>query len=88
IFKGTINECAAYPREIFRSAITHSSFGFVLLHNHPTGSVSPSSADLRLTKQLVRGAQLLKIRFLDHIIVGQAASGNSGYFSFKEAGLL
>ena len=88
IFKGTVNECVAYPREILRPAITHASFGFVLAHNHPSGSVNPSGADLRLTKRIAAGARILKINFLDHVIVGQAIDGRLGYFSFQEAGLL
>jgi DNA repair protein RadC len=77
-----VNASFACPREIFRPAITHSSFGFALAHNHPSGSVSPSDADLRLTKRIASGARILQIKFLDHVIVGQ------GFFSFQEAGLL
>src|ERR1700740_3541076 len=88
IAKGTVNESVAYPREILRPPITHSSFGFALVHNHPSGSVSPSDADLRLTKRIASGARILQINFLDHVIVGQPIAGQSGYFSFQEAGLL
>ena len=88
IAKGTMNECVADPREILRPAITHSSFAFVLAHNHPSGSVVPSDADLRLTRRIAAGARLLKINFLDHVIVGHAIAGRQGYFSFQEAGLL
>jgi DNA repair protein RadC len=88
ISKGTVNASFACPREIFRPAITHSSFGFALVHNHPSGSVSPSDADLRLTKRIASGARILQIKFLDHVIVGQAIAGRPGYFSFQEAGLL
>jgi len=88
ISKGTVNASFASPREIFRPAITHSSFGFALVHNHPSGSVSPSDADLRLTKRIASGARILQIKFLDHVIVGQALAGRPGYFSFQEAGLL
>ena len=88
ISKGTVNASFASPREIFRPAITHSSFGFALAHNHPSGSVSPSDADLRLTKRIASGARILQINFLDHVIVGQAIASQSGYFSFQEAGLL
>ena len=87
IAKGTVNESVAYPREILRPPITHSSFGFALVHNHPSGSVSPSDADLRLTKRIASGARILQIKFLDHVIVGQPIGG-PGYFSFQEAGLL
>ena len=88
IAKGTVNESVAYPREVLRLPITHSSFGFALVHNHPSGSVSPSNTDLRLTKRIASGARVLQINFLDHVIVGQAIAGQSGYFSFQEAGLL
>jgi len=88
ISKGTVNASFACPREIFRPAITHSSFGFALAHNHPSGSVSPSDADLRLTKRIASGARILQIKFLDHVIVGQAIADRPGYFSFQEAGLL
>jgi DNA repair protein RadC len=88
IFKGTVDECVTYPREIFRPVITHSSFGFVLVHNHPSGSVHPSAGDVRVTKRIAAGARMLKINFLDHVIVGQPIAGFLGYFSFHEAGLL
>jgi DNA repair protein RadC len=88
IFKGTVNGCLAHPREIFRPAITHASFGFVLVHNHPSGSVSRSQEDLRLTKRIASGSRILQIKFLDHVIVGQPIDDRPGYFSFQEAGLL
>jgi DNA repair protein RadC len=82
IARGTVNESLAAPREIFRPAIIHSAFAFVLVHNHPSGHTSPSEADLQLTKRVAAAAQILQINFLDHVIVGW------GFFSFKEAGLL
>jgi DNA repair protein RadC len=82
IAKGTVNESLARPREIFRPAIIHSAFAFVLVHNHPSGTTNPSEADLQLTKRVATAAQILQIKFLDHVIVGR------GYFSFQEAGLL
>ena len=53
ISKGAVNESLADPREIFRPAITYSAFGFVLVHNHPSGAARPSEADLQLTKRIV-----------------------------------
>jgi DNA repair protein RadC len=88
ISKGTVSESLADPREIFRPAIAHSSFAFVLVHNHPSGFARPSEADLRLTKRIVAGARLLQMNFLDHVIVGQAIDGEGGYFSFQAGGLL
>jgi DNA repair protein RadC len=88
ISKGTVNESLACPREVFWPAITHRSFGFVLVHNHPSGSPSPSEADVRLTKRIASGSRILQIKFLDHVIVGQQIDDRRGYFSFQEAGLL
>jgi DNA repair protein RadC len=82
ISRGTINQSLAHPREIFRPAIVHSAYAFVLVHNHPSGNTSPSEADMQLTKRLVAAAEILQINFLDHIIVGH------GFFSFQEARLL
>jgi len=77
-----LNESLAHPREIFRPAILHSAYAFVLVHNHPSGDAKPSEADLRVTKRVAAAAQILQINFLDHVIVGR------GFFSFQEAGLL
>jgi DNA repair protein RadC len=82
ITRGTVNESLAAPREIFRPAIIHSAFAFVLVHNHPSGNPTPSQADLRLTRRIAAAAEILQINFLDHVIVGQ------GYFSFQKAGVL
>jgi DNA repair protein RadC len=82
ISRGTVNESLAAPREIFRPAIIHSAYAFVLVHNHPSGSTTPSEADRELTKRVAAAAQILQIQFLDHVIVGQH------FFSFQEAGLL
>jgi len=88
ITKGTANESLAHPREIFRPVIALSGYGFVLIHNHPSGDPSPSDADFRLTRRLGQGARILQINMLDHVIVGQPVGGRPGYFSFKEAGVL
>jgi DNA repair protein RadC len=88
IAKGTVNQSLAHPREIFRPAIIHSAYAFVMVHNHPSGDASPSEADLQITKRLVSAARILQINFLDHVIVGQAMVGGRGFFSFQEAGLL
>jgi DNA repair protein RadC len=85
---GSLNECVAHPREIFRPAIVHSAYAVILIHNHPSGDPAPSQADHRLTRQLADAAKLLQINFLDHVIVGFPDGGRSPYFSFREAGAL
>jgi DNA repair protein RadC len=88
LFKGSLNESLAHPREIFRAAIVHSAYALVVAHNHPSGDPSPSEADIRLTRRLSEAARILQIQFVDHVIVGSMMQGKSPYFSFKEGGLL
>jgi DNA repair protein RadC len=88
VFKGSLNESLAYPREIFRSAILHAAFALAVVHNHPSGDPSPSEADMRLTRRLSEGARILQVQLLDHVIVGSPIGGKSPYFSFKEAGVI
>ena len=88
ISKGTVNESLALPREIFKPAITHSAYAFLLVHNHPSGDPAPSDADLRLTRRIAECARMLQVQFVDHLIVGSPQDGRPGYFSFKEAGIL
>ncbi len=85
---GTVCESSAHPREIFRPVIASSAYAFCLLHNHPSGLASPSRADETVTRRIVDCAKLLQITFLDHVICGEPSPGHSGYYSFREAGLI
>jgi proteasome lid subunit RPN8/RPN11 len=67
---GTLDTLLVHPREVFRSAIVASSSALVLMHNHPSGEPTPSEADIRVTRDLIRAGQLLKIEVLDHVIIG------------------
>lgn len=88
ISSGNLTETVAHPREILRPAVLRNSYGFVMLHNHPSGDTTPSSADTRLTKRLAEAADLMQIRFVDHVIIGRSGAGKPGYYSFREEGLL
>jgi DNA repair protein RadC len=88
ITRGTVSECMAHPRDIFRHAMIHSAYAVVILHNHPSGDPTPSHADQRITQSLREAARLLQINFVDHIILGTDDGGRVPYYSFKEAGLL
>jgi DNA repair protein RadC len=66
--KGTINENVVYPRELFRRALQMNGVNIILAHNHPSGEIQPSRADLQMTKRLSDGARLLGLVVLDHII--------------------
>jgi len=85
---GSLNECIAHPREIFRPAIIHAAYAVIVIHNHPSGDPQPSTADRRLTKQLAEAAMFLQIELLDHIIIGSPDGGRQPYFSFRESALL
>lgn len=90
VTRGTVNESLAHPREIFLPAITLSATSFILVHNHPSGDPSPSSADIRLTRKLRDASQTMEIEMADHVIIGAPSPGNDAppYFSFREAGLI
>jgi DNA repair protein RadC len=80
---GTMDTLLVHPREVFRTAVVGSAAAVVLMHNHPSGEPSPSEADLKVTRDLVRAGQLLKIEVLDHVIIG-----NPGHASLREMGYL
>lgn len=88
IFRGSINESIAHPREILRAAIIHSAHAFIVVHNHPSGDPSPSEADRSFTRRLASVAGEVQIQMLDHIIIGLPVNGGPPYFSFREAGLV
>lgn len=83
---GTLNETVAHPREILRPAIAAAAWGFLLMHNHPSGNSDPSDADRRLTQSIVEAAKIMAISLLDHVVVGR--SEGDRYFSFRESGYL
>jgi DNA repair protein RadC len=70
-----------HPREVFRAAIIAGAAAVVLMHNHPSGEAQPSEADIKVTRDLIRAGQLLKIEVLDHVIVG-----NPNHCSLRELG--
>jgi DNA repair protein RadC len=85
---GSLTESIAHPREILRPVLLRGAFGFLIIHNHPSGDPGPSESDRRLTERLKGCAELLRIRFLDHVIIGNADGGREPYFSFRERGML
>ena len=86
ISKGTVNATISHPRDILSPVITSQAYGFVLIHNHPSGNPSPSPADNEVTKQVIAAAKLMQIKFIDHIIIGQSIDGKAPYFSYRESG--
>jgi DNA repair protein RadC len=80
---GGITGCVADPRLIFALAIKCRATGIILAHNHPSGSLSPSNADMMLTQRVVDGGRLFDIKVIDHLILG-----NHQYFSMSDEGVL
>jgi hypothetical protein len=68
---GTQDTILVHPREVFRLALITAASAVVLLHNHPSGDPTPSEADIKVTRDLIRAGQLLKIEILDHVIIGK-----------------
>ncbi len=85
---GSLNESIAHPREIFRSALIHSAYAMILVHNHPSGDPTPSGADKKLTQRIVEVGKLLGVELADHIIIGNFLADKESYFSFKEEELI
>lgn len=78
---GLVDKVVMHPREIFAEAIKERAVSVVIVHNHPSGQLSPSQADRILTKRISTAGKLLGIKVLDHLIIS-----TSGYYSFREMG--
>ncbi|MDJ0910841.1 MAG: DNA repair protein RadC [Woeseiaceae bacterium] len=70
MFRGTIDGTSVYPREVVKEALSVNAAAVILAHNHPSGVAEPSQADERITRRLKAALELVDIRLLDHIIVG------------------
>ena len=80
---GTVDHTPVYPREIVRRALELSSTALILAHNHPSGDPTPSTADIRMTEEIVAAASMMGIVVHDHLIIGR-----HGHASFKGLRLL
>lgn len=78
---GTLSEVLIHPREVFFPAVRHKASSFILAHNHPSGDPTPSSADLEMTRHLIKSSRVMGIHLEDHLIIGSAS-----YVSLKNAG--
>lgn len=83
MFKGTIDGASVYSREVVKQALTNNAAAVILAHNHPSGIAEPSQADKRITERLQNALELIDVRVLDHIIVGDPE-----VTSFAQRGLL
>lgn len=83
VSKGTVNASLVSSREVFLRAMLIGAVQIILCHNHPSGNITPSDSDIKLTKQMKEAGELLNILLVDHIIIGK-----DNYLSLKRAGLL
>ena len=83
LFQGTMSSGSVSPREVIESAIKHNAASLIFAHNHPSGNPEPSQNDKEVTKDLVYAGSIMRIRVLDHIIIG-----NDRYFTFAGEGLI
>lgn len=85
ISQGTLDTLLIDPRAVFKGAILANAAAVILTHHHPSGDPSPSEADIKVTRDLIRGGQILKIEVLDHLVTGHPQEGQ-GFVSLKELG--
>ncbi|MGL4451137.1 MAG: JAB domain-containing protein, partial [Sarcina sp.] len=83
LFRGTIDRSVVYPRLIVERALKYATKGIIFAHNHPSGSLTPSRKDIELTTELKELLEVIDIKLLDHIILGEG-----DYFSFYDNGLI
>ncbi len=81
--KGVVNQAVVYPRKVIEHALKRKASALILVHNHPSGHVVPSEADIRLTRTIEEAARVLDILIHDHLIVGEEK-----VFSFREEGMM
>ena len=80
---GTLNKAIVHPREVFKTAILSNAASIMAFHNHPSGETTPSQQDIQLTHRLYEAGELLGIKLLDHLIIGDGT-----FTSLKEKGYL
>ncbi|NLK44482.1 MAG: DNA repair protein RadC [Tissierellia bacterium] len=80
---GTLNASIVHPRDVFKAAIKRNANSIILIHNHPSGDPTPSNEDINITNRLLEAGNLIGIRVLDHIIIG-----DNKYISFKEKNII
>jgi DNA repair protein RadC len=87
IAQGILDQVLVHPREVFSVAIAKKASAIILAHNHPSGDSQPSEADIRITRDLIRAGQLLRIDVLDHVILGaKTVDRPRDYCSLRECG--
>ncbi|MBJ6361820.1 DNA repair protein RadC [Paenibacillus sp. MAHUQ-46] len=80
---GGLSSAIVHPREVFKAAILNNATSIICFHNHPSGDISPSLEDIKMTERLKDAGELMGIPLMDHVIIGDGQ-----YFSFQEQGMI
>jgi DNA repair protein RadC len=88
VSNGILDTLLVHPRECLRAAVISAAAAFILMHNHPSGDPTPSEADIKVTRDIFRAGQLMRIELLDHVIIGKPSSEQRGWVSLRELGYL
>lgn len=86
---GNSDTCIVHPREVYRVALVANAAAIIIAHNHPSGDPTPSEADIKITRDLMRAGQLLKVELLDHLVIGAPnviETNERGFTSLRELG--
>lgn len=81
VFRGTVDACPVYPRDVFRAACRTNAANLIIAHNHPSGDTNPSREDILITKKLVEAGRLLGIPLVDHLVIAK-----KNFWSFADHG--
>jgi len=84
VVNGTVNQAVIYPREVMRHALLIGASAMILIHNHPSGNLKPSEADIRLTAAIKDAGKVFDLLVHDHLVIGSS----DRYFSFREEGMI
>jgi DNA repair protein RadC len=83
VTRGLVDSSLVHPREVFNVAVRNLAKGIIVMHNHPSGTLEPSTEDIKITERLVSSGKILEIPVYDHLIITE-----NGYYSFREHGLI
>lgn len=83
---GTLDSVIVHPRDVFKAAIVGNAHSIIIAHNHPSGDPTPSEADIKITRDLIRAGQLLKIDVTDHIVFAPQGTEKMKHVSLKAMG--
>lgn len=83
LYKGSLNQSVVRVAEVFQEAFAHNAFHIILAHNHPSGDISPSHEDVKVTNQIARAGKLLDLQLTDHLIIAKKR-----WYSLKDGGLM